>query len=261
MSDFKKYLNVYEFDAVLPGTGETIKFKPLTTGQMKKILVYENEDDPMVIEHALDELIGSTVINENFDIRKMYLQDRFFLLVQIRRKTKGDLYQFEFACPECGSQSLESVDLASLHIKQPPIEIDPIVKLDDNISIELDFVTRDDQLVAYNYVRNKFGDTLTPLQLATETSLVANAIVVGSVITPEGADADVSLEDKQLLLEEIPRGQYDEVTGWFEKNDFGLDFSFKMSCKHMKTPRFGASHGKLCGFTKEMDIPTTQFFF
>ena len=261
MSDFKKYLNVYEFDATTPGTGEVIRFKPLTTGQMKKVLVYENEEDPMVIEHALDELIGSSVLNEGFDIREMYLQDRFFLLVEIRKKTKGNLYQFEFSCPECGSQSLQSVDLSNLHCKSPPSDINNIVKLDENISLELDFVTRADQLVAYSYVIDKFGDTLSPLQLATETSLVANAIVVRKVITPEGADAEVSLEDKQFLLESIPRGQYDEVTGWFEKYDFGLNFTFKLSCRHMKTPKFGTSHGKLCGYSKEMDIPMNQFFF
>jgi len=261
MSDFKKYLNVYEFDATTPGTGEVIRFKPLTTGQMKQVLVYENEEDPMVIEHALDELIGSSVLNEGFNIREMYLQDRFFLLVEIRKKTKGNQYQFEFVCPQCSSQSLQSVDLEKLQLKFPPSDINNIVELDENISLELDFVTREDQLFAYNYVRNKFGDTLTPLQLATETSLVANALVVRNVITPEGADSEVTLEDKQFLLESIPRGQYDLVTGWFEKYDFGLDFVFKVSCRHMKAPKFGTSHGQLCGFTQEMDIPMNQFFF
>ena len=88
MSDFKKYLNVYEFETTLPGSGVTIKFKPITTGQMKKLLVYENETDPSMVEEAMDELINSSVSTEGFDVKDVWLQDRFFLLVEIRRKTK-----------------------------------------------------------------------------------------------------------------------------------------------------------------------------
>ena len=60
--DFRKYLNVYEFETTLPGTGDTVKFKPMTTGQLKKMLVYENSTNPMTVEKALDELISSSII-------------------------------------------------------------------------------------------------------------------------------------------------------------------------------------------------------
>lgn len=255
MSDFKKYLNVYTFDTVLPGTGETIEFKPLTTGQMKQILVYENEDDPMVIEQALDDLIGSSVITENFNVRNTYLQDRFFLLTEIRKKTKGSYYQFDFVCPQCNSQSLQSVNLDKLEVKFPPESIDPVVKLDENISIELDFVTRADQLEAHNHVKNKFGDTLSMIQLAVEVSIVANAIAIKAIVTPEGRDENVSLGDRQLLLEDIPRGQFDIITGWFEDNDFGVDFTFDIDCKHVR------GMNRPCGYKKKVDLPTEQFFF
>ena len=41
---FKNYLNVYEFDTVLPGTGAKLKIKPITTGIMKELLLYESAD-------------------------------------------------------------------------------------------------------------------------------------------------------------------------------------------------------------------------
>ena len=53
MSDFKKYLNVYQFETTLPGTGELIQFKPITTGQIKKLLVYEGSENLNIIENIL----------------------------------------------------------------------------------------------------------------------------------------------------------------------------------------------------------------
>ena len=96
--DFRNYLNVYEFNTTLPGSGEEVTFRPITTGQLKKLLIYENETDPMVIEGALDDLISSCIVNEDFNINDLYLQDRFFLLVEIRKKSKGENYSFQYNC-------------------------------------------------------------------------------------------------------------------------------------------------------------------
>jgi len=42
--DLKKYLNVYTFEFELPGTGEKLKYKPITIGQMKQLLSYGNKN-------------------------------------------------------------------------------------------------------------------------------------------------------------------------------------------------------------------------
>jgi len=259
MSDFKKYLNVYEFDTVLPGSGRTVKFKPVTTGQMKELLVYENETSPAVIETALDKLITTSIVDEEFDLLDLYLQDRFFLMLEIRRKTKGDHYQFEFKCPQCGSQVLQSVNLANLPVKVFG-EVQNVVELNDNISVELDFVKRRDQVIAYEIVDKHFQN-LTPTQQATEAALIANALAIRAIITPEGRDDNVSIEDRKFFLEEIPRGEYDLINDWFEKNNFGVDFTFDLTCKHIYAPEPGKTHGVPCGFRQKTDIPMENFFF
>ena len=66
MSDFRKYLNVHEFEAILPGSGEKVKFKPLTTAQIKKLLVYGDDESPLILEQALDDIINSAVIDEDY---------------------------------------------------------------------------------------------------------------------------------------------------------------------------------------------------
>ena len=137
--DLTKYLNVYDFETTLPGSGEVIKFRPMTTGQLKKMLVYENSTNPMVVEKALDELISSSIISEGFNIGNLYLQDRFFLLIEIRKKTKGELYKFNFTCPQCKSQSLQIINLDKLMVKTLPKDVDYNIKLDDNFTINVKF--------------------------------------------------------------------------------------------------------------------------
>jgi len=148
---FLEYLNIYEFETTLPGSGETIRFQPLTTGQLKKLLVYENETDIMIQEDALDNLICSCVTSENFDIDNLYLQDRFFLLMEIRKKTKGEKYDFTYKCPKCESQILNSLNLDDLKVTKIPEDIDNSLALTDHIGISLRHIKRKDFKIFKTY--------------------------------------------------------------------------------------------------------------
>ena len=245
MSDFRKYLNVYEFECELPGSGKIVKFKPINTGQIKKLLTYEKEEDVSIIENALDDLISSSVISEGFDINDLYLQDRFFLLVEIRRKTKGNLHQFTFDCKDCKTQTLQTVNLEELTVKKLK-EVDNLVKLDENISIRLNHIKRGDQKRAIEYVERKGKFTST--QFMAEVFLTTQSMAIESIITPGGESKDISIDDKVFLLEQIPTGSYDKVKEWFSRYDFGLDFSFIIKCRQ-------------CGYEVKEDVPMDNFFF
>lgn len=245
--DFKKYLNVYEFETTFPGSGETIKFKPITTSQMKKLLIYEDEKDPNKVEDALDDLISSTVITENFDIKKMYLQDRFFLLVELRKKTKGSSYKFQLLCPYCKSQSMNIVDLDKLIVKRKEDDINDIVKISDDIAVRMSFVTREMQSQSIEYVNN-MSEGLTDTQKLSEITIATHAIAINSIITEDGEDEDASLEDKIFLINNITQGKYELIRGWFETYDFGTDFTFSIKCSH-------------CNREDIQSIPIDNFFF
>ena len=243
---FKEYLNVYEFQTVLPGSGETIKFKPITTGNLKKLLVYENEDNDVVIENALDELISSSVQNEDFDIKNLYLQDRFFLLVELRKRTKGNSYKFSYKCEKCGSQTLQNIDLSKLPLKTLDSELENNIQLTDTISVELKHVTRRDQTEAFSYIKEDKG--MSTLQRATEMALFTHAVGIKNIITPDGTEEDVSIEDRKYLLENVSTGAYDAIKEWHVNNDFGVTFMFKIGCAN-------------CDNDQEFDIPLDNFFF
>lgn len=244
---FKDFVNVYEFDCILPGSNEEIKFKPITTGQMKSLLVYEGEKRPSKIEEALDKLITTSVISEDFDITKLYLQDRFYLLVELRKKTKGKIYQFDFTCPKCKSQSIQNIDLSNLAITKLDKRLSKKVKINDSITVEVGHIKRKDQMEAFKLV-DKLPN-LTETQKMAEVTLYTYAQVIETIITPDGEEKDINLMDKVFLLNNITQDGYTKVTEWFEKNEFGTDFTYMTKCIHCND------------FEEKKDIPVSNFFF
>ena len=61
--NFSKYLNIYEKTVILPGSNQEVKIKPLNTNQIKKLLVYENETNPVVGEQILDDILKFCIID------------------------------------------------------------------------------------------------------------------------------------------------------------------------------------------------------
>ena len=281
-SDFKRYLNVYVFETVLPGTGETIKFKPITTGQIKKLLLYENMEDLSSVEMALDELISDCVVTEGFNINNLYLQDRFYLMLELRKATKGNKYIFDSICQKCGSQTMQAIDINTLPVKK--LEIDKeekittvkkavtkkkqriemvketqekepekvesiqkeswnLVKINDNISLKLKIITRAMQVEA-----NIITHDLTDNQKQSELSEIMYAMSIESIITPEGESNNISLEDKRYLLQNILQSEMEKILKWHNDHDFGISFIIPVKCIH-------------CGDEARREIPLENFFF
>ena len=288
---FRNYVNMFEFETELPGTGEIITFRPITTGQLKKLLLYETSNDPTSIEKALDDVITECVISpETFDIKKLYLQDRFFLLVEIRKATRGSSYEFQTTCSKCNSQTQHVLNITDLTVKklqpietivtklvpvekkklkkskisevtseQPEIEMkevttlveNNIVKLNDYISVKLSLLTREMQIKAFeifNKNHPKDINNIDDINKTLELTTLVQALSIISIITPEGEETELTLEDKIFLLDNINQDELIKITEWFDNNDFGIDFSFDVVCAQ-------------CGNTERKAVPVENFFY
>lgn len=295
-SNFRNYINSFVFDTELPGSGVSVSFRPVTTGQIKKLLLYETSEDPLSIESALDDMITECVVKpENFDIRKQFIQDRFYLLVEIRKATRGATYNFQTICTSCASQTQQAVNLSDLTVtklnkaptkvvieekKEPVVvttkpkkgklvekeeeEIKPkvvvtkplvkstewdVVQLNDNISIRLKLVTREMQQLSYDIFKEKHKDQeVGEIEKTIDITTTLYALAISGVITPEGEESDLPLEERIFLLNNIQQSEQDKISKWFDDNDFGIDFSFDVKCKH-------------CNFTERRAVPVENFFY
>jgi len=229
-----QFLNPYSKKVELPSIGKSVEIKPITTGQMKKILSYEDGNDPFIIEDILDDIITGCVVDEWFNVDDITIQDRFTLIVEIRKITKGNTYTFNIDCPKCRTELINNINLDELEFVPYPEKIDPVVKLTDALSVDMKYTTRGIQKEAIKLVNGIPNLTIEQLE---------------TFYTPTGEITDVSIEDKKELLDNLSESIYDNINEWYKKFDYGVKFKYQPSCR-------------FCGWKgEEEDIPLTGFFF
>jgi len=248
--DFRDYLNVFEFDIVLPGTGEKLKIKPLTIGGIKQILTYDVDTlTPGMLTEMFDKIIMQSVTTKGFDPLELYLQDRYFLVLEIRKKTKGESIEYNMTCPKCKSQSQQKIDFDLIETKSMPKNIDYNVKITPDITIRMKHLIRSEEKEIFDlwdtfrkekvYSNEKEADA--------DLSFLLEAQCIDAIITPQGEQENITIIDKKYLIENIPQTLWKEVNNWKEKNNFGPEMIIKVKCPH-------------CSFESSQNIEDTDFF-
>jgi hypothetical protein len=235
MIDLVKYLACYEFEETLPGSGKKIKIRPYSAADLKKLLLSTDE------ETALDDLIQACVLSENFNVDELYLQDRQFLLITLRKLTKGTTYNYTFTCPTCNSQRIIIVDLKKIKVKELSKKNSNTVKLDDNISLELKPITRGSIKEATKIIDEKEKQNQADLgeSRPLEQVMLIYALNIVKFITPEGEYSPSKEEAIDFINnEKLPRWMFEKITDWFKNLDYGMDLTIKVSCDNKKCASF-----------------------
>lgn len=243
--DLKSIKSIYEFEAHLPGSGDYVRFKPFTTGQIKKILAFEGEENPVVISEMINTLLDEVILSEDIHVHDLFSRDREYLLLEIRNKTKGPKWRTEYKCQECKSQNILSVNLEELpttRLVQDLVDFE--LKIMPTLTINMRFITVMDELE----VLQKLDDGLTDTQKAAELAISMVASSIDSIIVNGKLIDGMTFEDKKYFLEELPTTIYHSLTEWLETNTYGTDFKIKNPCHS-------------CGNILELDATPENFFF
>jgi hypothetical protein len=102
------------------------------------------------------------------------------------------------------------------------------------------------QSAAFKILNDSKELSLTQKQI--EMFTITNAYGIQEVITPEGIENNLLLEDKIFLLNNIIESEMVKITKWYEDNDFGLDFTINLKCPH-------------CNKESKREVPLEDFFF
>lgn len=244
--NLKSFVNQYEFPFTIPSSKAKITFKPITTGQMKNLLVYE-EESITTIEKVLDDILIGCVVTNGFDLDALTLQDRFNLLIEVRKKSKGSTYNFQTKCSKCNIVGPKGIELDKLVDKPFVKPTETIVKISDTMSIELDYITRKHQREASEIVEVMKG--LNDKQMLAEIASYTYALAITKFITPDNefTQADVELQNIVEMLNCIDEASYARINQWFVDNDYGIIFKADYMCSS-------------CGHKEVIDIPVAYFF-
>lgn len=248
--DFRDYLNVFEFDVILPGSGQHLKIKPLTIGGIKQILTYDIDTlTPSMLTEMFDKIISQSVITEDFNPMDIYLQDRYYLVLEIRKKTKGESIEYTITCPKCKSQSKQKVDFDKIKVESKKPDINYDVEITPDITIRLKHLIRSEEKEIYELWERFKKDKVYTNEKEAEADLgfLLEAQTIDAIITPQGEQEGVTILDKKFLLENIPETLWKNVTAWQDENNFGPNMVVTTKCPH-------------CDFEASQSVENTDFF-
>jgi hypothetical protein len=254
-SVISKFLNPYKFEIETPGSRKIYELKPLVTHSMKYILQYENDPSAENIEKALDQILTESILTKDFNIDDLYLQDRFYLTMMLRMKTKGEEFTWNWDCPSCKNPNITTIDLLSLPVKALDSTIEKKVKIHDSLTLLVDFITRGDQKEVFKYIKQVIdnNEKMTPSEKDYDKAMATAAAYIKGIETPEGIITELTLEDKLYILKEIPDSSANLILKWKNDNEFGMDVKYTINCRN--------KIAGTCEYSVQEDIPLERFFF
>lgn len=192
----------------------------------------ENSKSLSEIENAIDNVICSCVLNEDFDIDDLYIQDRIYLFLMIRLKSKGGVLENNRTCKHCKSQYISTVDLNKTLYKAKEKDIDYIISINDGFKLVLDFIKRKDSKKIYEESQKRENWYKNDSQKMFDISVLTLASSIKKVIV-DGVEEEITkLEDKEELLLSLSDTVFLDIQKWIEKNDFGLVMKYNYTCPH-----------------------------
>ena len=122
-----KHERKHGFTAELP-SGRKVKYRPwIVREEQEYMYATEGLVDPLEMMQHIDELIGKC-IEDKTKLNELSEVDFLALVVDVRKKSKGDTHEVVFTCPHCQTVNDEvyidlNVDLDTEAMNTDPIEV------------------------------------------------------------------------------------------------------------------------------------------
>ena len=171
--------------------------------------------------------------------------DKMFLLMEIRKKTKGEVLEFKINCPECKSQSINRVNLDALELTKLDSDENHIVTFGE-IKVHLRHIKRKHQIA--DMKPQFFPKSLTDTQKAYVYQTMFYACAIDKIETPSGLDSNIDIKDRLYFVENIPLGGIDKIREEVDGMAFGWKLEQRITCPH-------------CQYEQVEEIPIQQNFF
>jgi hypothetical protein len=245
---------------VLPGSGETIYFKPFTTKDQKALLKAMEKDDYDLAQEAFDTLLNRCVTNDGFSALTLYPKDRESLLIALRKESVKDEYEYSWTCKNmvgegdekepCGHENTIEIKISELDFTQldSGAFIKEIVLTDrDNCTLVMDMAKRGDEKSVMGHAKKHskgMKDTSrTELLHATMASFIK------SIKMGEEDVEDIPFQDKVAIIDDLSMKDRESVQQYIrdlEKYGFEL--------------KIGEHACEQCGHTAERELDWMYFF-
>ena len=170
---------------VLPSTNKRVEFRPFLVGEQKVLMIAQESDDQNTQIKEMIRLIN--VCCDDVEAKRLPTVDLEWLFLQIRIKSVGETSDITMKCTACEVETSLTVDLESAQVTKEK-EVSNIVKLTDNISLELQYA---------NYEAME-GLDITAEETKTKDAFVLMNRCITAVINGDEVHTRDDFNDKEL---------------------------------------------------------------
>ena len=212
-----------KYQLEIPSSGMQVKYRPFLMKEEKSLLIAMESNDNTVILNTLIDTIKECVDDE---IRATELTsfDVEFMFLQIRSKSVGETADIGINCSHCESLNKITIKLDDIKIDIP--EIEKTIKLDDHITLEVDYPT--------------FHDLINSGLLASGTPNTEQIFTLMNYCFKS-----ITTDTEKINLRDVSKAELQEFIDSMNGNQFGkirefiesipkLQHEFKFKCSKCK---------------------------
>jgi len=187
------------YEVVIPSTGKKIKFRPYLVKEEKVLMLAAETKDSKQMMNAIIDTV-SACVTDKIDVNSLTTFDLEYLFIKLRAKSVGEKSTIQINCESCKEVNEYQIDLDEITCKMN--KTDNIIKIDDNISVEMKYPSYSQIDITEN---------------ETEMGFEVLASCLATVYTQDQR-IDVSEEPKESVrrfLESMTRSQFEKVRDYF----------------------------------------------
>ena len=209
-----------KYDMIVPSTGKSITYRPYVVKEEKLLLIAMESQDEKQIENAVMNIIEECV-ESPLDINTLTNFDVEFIFVTLRAKSVGEGIKLSPKCQHCEEINEVTLDLDEVTIKNLKDQTDTMIKLTDDISVELQWPT----------MKNRHID-LVDENSETETIINMMTSTIGTIYSGEEifVTSDVPKKEVKEFVESLSNEQFNQVVDVMAKAPY-LSYDLKYDCK------------------------------
>ena len=193
------------FEIRVPSNGKVLKMRPFTVEEEKILLTAASSESQKFVVENIKQVINNCIIDApaGFDIDDLAIFDIEYLFVNLRGKSVGN--KIELVVEEDGKEYKGVVDVDKIEVVIPEGH-EKIIKVDDEISIEMKYPTVD--------MTTKIDDEKNVDKMLDLFAACIHKVITDDEVLQSGKDFD----DKELkeFMMSLPSGVFEKMAQFFQ---------------------------------------------
>jgi len=241
-------ISVPQYTLKLPSTGEEIKYRPFLVKEEKILLIAMESEDEKEILDATKNVIQNCVFG-NINIDTLPIFDIEYLFLWLRAKSKGEVIELKYNCPDCKAEIPVSFNIEEITLKKGDGHTNKI-ELTEELGICLKYPDMN--------LQSKIDSIEEDKQI---NKLFKSIILCVDYIYDQDkmyASKDYTEKEMEEFLESLNDTQFKKISNFFETMP-KLKHEVELVCIN-KVKREGKKNAS-CGYKEKLVLEGLQSFF